>query len=165
MAEVTTSLVVQFRNEGAGSLIAEIDGRPGGYNNGRISFVPGDQPAFLVYRSFNVSIVELLSSVGTIVPLAPVIVPVVDYLHFAKADEAQLSKPYFSGMTAKWLGNNLGAVTLVGDQTLRVAAAGVGVLKVAYNARALAYRFNGIPTVLNGETTFEVIAVITGEFP
>jgi hypothetical protein len=163
MSEVTASLVVQFRNEAAGMLQAEIDSRPGGYNGGRTSFQPGDSPAFLVYRSANVGIYDIEVSAGNIAELAPVLVDVVDFLSFPKTDEATLSRPYYAGMTAKWLGNNLGSPTLVGDSKLRIPAAGVGVLKVAYKAHALAFRFAGLPSVLNGEAEYQVLAVITGE--
>lgn len=163
MAEVTASLVVQFRNEAAGMLQAEIDSRPGGYNGGRTSFQPGDSPAFLVYRSANVGIYDIEVSAGNIVELAPVLVDVVDYLTFAKSDEATLSHPYYASMTAKWLGNSLGSPVLTGDTKLRVPAPGVGVLKVAYKAYALAFRFSGLPSVLNGESEYQVLAVITGE--
>jgi len=165
VAEVTASLVVQFRNQAAGILQAEIDGRPNGYNKGRTSFVPGDSPAFLVYRSAGVTIDAIELSAGNLLVLAPVLVDVEEFLTFARADEATLSKPYHSGMVAKWLGNNLGSAALVGDTVLRLADKGVGVLKVRYQARALAYRISGLPTVLNGETEYQVLAVISGTAP
>jgi hypothetical protein len=163
VSEVTASLVVQFRNEAAGVLQAEIDARPAGYNKGRTSFVPGDSPAFLVYKSFNVTIDSVEVSAGNLATLAPVLVDVEEIITFAKADEATLQKPYFSGMTGKWLGNNLGSLTLVGDTKIRIADPGVGVLKLSYKTRALAYRMAGLPTTLNGEAEYQVLAVISGE--
>lgn len=163
MSEVTASLVVQFAGDGAGILQAEIDSRPAGYNNGRTSFVPGDQPAFLVFKSVNVEVTDVTPSAGNIVALGTGTMQVSELLQFANADEVTLSKPYHSGMVAKWLGTSLGSVALVGDSKLRSASKGVGVLKVTYNARFLAYRLSGVPTVLNGETEYEVLIVVTGE--
>ena len=163
MAEVTASVVVQFRNESAGMLQAEIDSRPAGYNGGRTSFQPGDSPAFLVYRSSNVVIHEIEVSAGSIGELAPVLVDVVDILSFAKADEVTLSHPVYASLTYKWLGQSLGIPVAVGDTKLRVPAKGVGVLKVSYKAYALAFQFSGLPSVLNGESEYQVLAVISGE--
>jgi hypothetical protein len=163
MAEVTATLVVQFRNESAGVLQAEIDARPDGYNNGRTSFVPGDSPAFLIYKSTNVTILAEEVSAGNIATLQGGLVSVTDFLTFANADEASLSKPIHSGAVYKWLGNNLGAPTIVGDTKVRLTTKGVGILKLTYNAQFLARQFAGLPTVLNGETEYQVIAVITGE--
>jgi len=163
LAEVTATLVVQFRNEAAGVLQAEIDSRPAGYNNGRTSFVPGDSPAFLMFKSTNVEILSEEVSAGTLATLAPGLLSVTDFLQFANADEASLSKPFHSGASYKWLGNNLGTPTIVGDTKVRLAAKGVGILKITYNSAFLARRFAGLPTILNGETEYSVIAVITGE--
>jgi hypothetical protein len=165
MSVVKTSIVVQFTTADAGGhLSAEIDSRPDGYNKGNTNFVPGDSPAFLVFKSSNVTIVSVEPSAGSIVSLAGGNFLVEnEMMHFAKETEASLGKPITGALTSKWLGNDLGAVTVVGDMKVRVADTGVGVLKTSYNSPFLAYRLTGLPTTLNGEASYEVLILITGE--
>ncbi len=161
---VTTSLVVQFdATNSSGKLAAEIDSRPAGYNNGKTSFAPGDQPAFLIFKSADVTIDSVVPSAGAIADLVGGTITVEEMIEFADTDTASLSKACDSGITtSKWLGTSLGAVTLVGDSQLVAAVKGVGVLKVTYQARFVAKRLVSVPAVLNGETTYEVLIVITG---
>lgn len=163
MAEVTTSIVVQFSTTGSsGILTAEIDSREAGFNSGKTSFQPGDQPAFLIYKSADVTIQSIEPSAGNIADLGAGLEPIEELLTFANATEATLQKPISGALTYKWLGNNLGAPVVVGDNLIRVPTKGVGVLKVNYNAPWLAKRLSGLPTVLNGETEYSVLIVITG---
>ena len=164
MAIVKTSIVVQFTSaDGAGHLSAEIDSRPEGYNKGVTSFVPGDSPAFLVFKSSSVTIISVEPSAGNITPLAGGSVPIDEMLHFPKETEASLQKPRSGELGSKWLGNDLGAIELIGDQKVRVATVGVGVAKVQYNSTFLAYRLGNLPITLNGEANYEVLILITGE--
>jgi hypothetical protein len=164
MSVVKTSIVVQFTTAGEGSLSAEIDSRPEGYNGGRTSFVPGDSPVFLIFKTSNVTIISIEPSAGVIAgPLGTGTVPVEDMLSFAKETEASLQKPITGALTSKWLGNDLGTPTVVGEQKVRVPTVGVGVLKTNYNSAFTAYQLTGLPTVLNGESSYEVLILITGE--
>lgn len=160
---VTASLVINFNANGAnGILAAEIDGRADGYNKGKTSFAPGEDPAFLVFKSDDVTIDSVIPSAGSIATLTGGVMSVTDTLQFADTDEATLSKPYESGFTSKWLGTSLGAVTRVGATKLVAANRGVGVLKVTYNTRFYAYRLSNVPNPLNGETEYIVLIVISG---
>lgn len=161
---ITTSLVVNFSTSGSSGLLsAEIDARPAGYNAGKTSFNPGDAPAFLVFKSSDVEIDSVEPSAGSITDETGGTVEVTEMLEFANVAEATLQKPVDGGsIVAKWLGNNLGTPVLVGDTKITIPAAGVGVLKVTYQSRFIAKRLNGIPTLLNGESEFEVLIVITG---
>ena len=164
MAVVKTSIVVQFTTaDGGGHLSAEIDSRPEGYNKGITSFAPGDSPAFLVFKSSNVTIVSVEPSAGTITTLAGGSLLVEEMMHFPKETEASLQKPISGALASKWLGNDLGTVIVVGDLKVRVANTGVGVLKASYNSAFLAYRLGGLPVKLDGESNYEVLILITGE--
>lgn len=161
---VTTSLVVSFTRSGNGGgiLSAEIDSRQDGFNSGNTSFAPGNQPAFLIFKSSDVEIDEITPSAGEISDLGTGTMSVTEIIKFANVAEATLSKPVASGLTVKWLGNDLGAVTLVGENKLVVAAPGVGVLKVTYNAAFLAKKLVNVDNPLNGETEYEVLIYIEG---
>lgn len=164
MSSVTASIVVQFTSEGAAGLLnAEIDSREDGFNAGKTSFQPGDSPAFLIFKSSDVNIVSIEPSAGNIASLASGLLDVEEFLTFANKTEANLSKPISGALTAKWLGNNLGVPQVVGDNLVRVPTQGVGVLKVSYKAPFLARRLSGLPSVLNGETEYQVLILITGE--
>lgn len=165
MAEVTATLVVDFNvGDSGGKLIAEIDARPDGFNGGKTSFAPGEQPVYLIFKSAEVVIDSQTPSAGSIAALAPLtgLFAMEEILDFADATEATLQKPVYSGLTAKWLGNSLGTPVLVGDSKLVAPTKGVGVLKVNYNAQFLAYRLTNVPVKLNGETNYHVLIVIKG---
>lgn len=164
MGQITTSIVVQFTTTGAsGILTAEIDSRETGFNNGKTSFQPGDAPAFLIFKSSDVTILTVEPSAGTIADLGTGTELIEETLTFANVTEANLSKPITGGLTYKWLGNNLGVPAIVGDNLVRVPTVGVGVLQVSYQAPFEARRLSSLPTVLNGETEYSVLVVITGQ--
>jgi hypothetical protein len=162
MANVVTTLVVQFQSATAG-LSAEIDSRPTGLNLGNTSFVPGDLAYFLVYPTGGATITQVLSSVGSVSSAGSVTIEVEETLTFANTNKANLSKQYVSGATYTWYGNNLGAVTFKGTQVI-AATSGVGVLSVKYNTTAYAYAINS-PTLVNGKTSFQILVVIIGAEP
>lgn len=160
--EVTATLVVNFDGgSNGGHLSAEVDARPDGYNTGRTSFVSGDEPAFLVFMSSDVTVDSIEPSAGSIEALGTGVMEVSEDLSFADVAEADLSKPFYNGMSAKWLGNNLGVPT-ISENKVTIPAAGVGVLRVTYNALFTAHRIADVPYPLNGERTFPVLVVISG---
>lgn len=164
MGEITTSLVVEFTTgEEDGLLTAEVDGFETGLNGGDTSFVPGDSPGFLIYKSSNVIIDSITPSVGSISNLGSAFTPepIEDFLTFTDSRTASVNKPIYSGFTSKWLGNNLGAVTR-SEVNVTAANNGVGVLKVSYNSFYSQHRLTNVPTVLNGETSFPVVIYIIG---
>jgi len=162
--QITTSIVVQFSTGGSsGILTAEIDSRADGYNKGKTSFVPGDSPAFLIFKSSDVEIISIEASAGSIGNLVSGTLEVSELLQFANVDEATLQKPITGGLTYKWLGNNLGVPVMVGDVKVRIPTKGVGILKVDYNSPFLARQLSGLSTTLNGETEYSVLILITGE--
>lgn len=172
MAEVTTTLVVNFNGGGVGAqsvLTAEIDSRTNGFNGGKTSFGPGDSPVFLVFKTSDVTLTSVVPSTGVIQNVGAGLFAVEQDLQFTDAQGVSLTKPiYGSFQSSKWLGANLGALTLVG-QTRAVAAnmpgTTPGIARVTYNAQYQAYRIANINYPLNGETEFPVVVLIKGETP
>lgn len=162
-SKVTATLVVNFggANEGAGGLSIELDARPAGYNAGRSSFGAGDNPAFLVFATSDVTIDALEASAGSIALIGGGTMTIEEDLQFADVAEASLSRPFYNGFNYKWLGNNLGA-PLLNESQVRIAVPGVGVLRISYETYFIAYRLNGVPVPLNSETSFPVLVVATG---
>jgi hypothetical protein len=162
---ITTSIVISFSPEGSsGYLSAEIDGRPEGFNGGKTQFSPGESPVFLVYKSADVTIVSIEPSAGNVAPHSTPtgLTQHQQFMQFPKTTEGSLDRPIEGPLTHKWLGANLGVPTVVGDTKIVIPTLGVGVLKLNYESRFLAYKLSGLGTTLNGESTYEVLIFITG---
>lgn len=170
MAEITTTLVVNFQSGTGekGILRAEIDGREDGFNVGRTRFSAGDQPVYLIFKTTNVNVISQVPSFGNVAFHASGIITGVEQnLQFANTREAQLSQPAIPGtIVTKWIGNDLGALTLQDDEiTVLAGVTGVGVAKVTYSVTFEAYRLTNVivPDPVHGESEFDVLVFITGE--
>ena len=161
---ITTSLVVNFEpGDGGGILTAQIDDRETGFNLGETSFRPGDSPAFLVYKSSNVTISDTVVSYGSLTDLGGGSSAETELLSFEMTREVSPSKPISSNFASKWLGNDGGIVTNT-ETNILVPDKVVAVLKADYTANFNAYRISGVPTTLDGETTFNIIVYIAGTY-
>lgn len=167
--EITTTLVVNFQSGTGekGFLSAQVDGREDGFNLGQTTFTAGDQPVYLIFKTTNVVVTSQLPSFGNIAFHASGILEVEQTLQFAKTREARLSQPAIPGtIVEKWIGNNLGPLTLQDDELTVLSAVGngVGVCKVTYQATFEAFRLTNIivPEPANNESAFPVLIVIEG---
>lgn len=169
MAEITTTLVVNFQSGSGekGFLAAAVDSRSDGFNGGKTSFTAGDEPVYLIARTTNVVVTSQLPSYGAIAFHASGILDLETQLTFAQTREARLSQPAIPGsVVAKWIGNDLGALTLQDDElTVLSDISGIGVAKVTYQATFEAYRLTNVivPDLVHGESTFGVLIYITGD--
>lgn len=168
MSTVTATLVVNFDDgrQGDAFLQLEIDSREDGFNGGKTTFGPGEQPVYLQFKTTGITVLERLVSAGLIQPLN-LLVPdnellVEEFLIFPRERVQTLSKPIDSGFTFKWLGNDLGALIPLDELTVQAATNGIGVAKVSYTAKFEAFRLVNIPFPLNGENTFPVLVFHTG---
>jgi hypothetical protein len=158
---VTTSIVVQFGTEGdaAYHLSAEIDSREDGYNGGETSFIGGDSPVFLVYKSDELSL-SFVSSTGGVQNHASGTIEQQEWLIFADEKTKSLSKPPTGSVTLEHFAGTTGGTVVGSDVTL--PAKGVAVYRATYDAKFLAYKMTNIPTTLKGESAFPVVIVVTG---
>ncbi len=167
MGVVTTSLVIEFDQglDDTGILLAEIDAFPNGLNKGITSFAPGDSPGFLLYMSSNVVVDSIQSSEGVVSSLGGGVTPepIEENLIFTDKNKTGVTYPISSGFTSKQLGDNydLGSITHTETEVF-IQNVGVGVVHVEYTANYRKYRLNGVPSSLNGETSFPIIIFITG---
>lgn len=147
---ITTSIVVQFSagSEG-GVLIVEVDDRDataGGLNGGKTSFLPGDTVNLLLYRSSNVTLLAALASIGSLSAGSQVTISKTEDVTFAGETEASVRYPILPGsLSYQWIGASQGAVTVVGENNVRIPAPpansyAVGIARVTYNTRATVYR-------------------------
>ncbi len=165
MSEITTTLVVNFRagSGGAGVLTAAIDSREDGFNNGKSSFGAGDSPTYLITKTDDVTVNSQTPSLGLVQFVASGEITENQFLHFPFEREQSLSFPAKVGsLTSKWIGTDLGAVTVVDQVTVRSTLTGVGVLKVTYQRKFLAYQIANVPVPANGEEEFDILVYITG---
>lgn len=166
MAKVSTTIVVNFTSNNGGALSAELDSRAEGLNNGKTSFAPGETANFLVFASPDVTIDALLASFGTPIQISPSpinggLFEVEEWVTFAETAEASLQKPYTSGFTYEWFGNNLGTLTPNGSKVTKADAKGVGTAKIKYYAAYTAYAIQS-PAQMNGKSEFQIIVLVKG---
>ena len=150
-------------------LTAEVDARPDGFNGGKTSFTQGDSPVFLVFKTSDVTIDSIKPSAGAIQPLGAGNFLVEQDLQFVDNSGVVLSKPISgSFLTQKWLGVDLGTLSLVGQTSVVTSnppGDTPGVNRVTFNSQFQAYRIANINVPLNGETEFPVVVLIKGTAP
>lgn len=157
---ITTTLVINFAAGDNSSLAAEIDSRENGLNGGITSFIPGDSPAFLIYKTANVS-VQIDTTTGSITDEGSGLTDVEEILTFTNSREVSLSKPAFGTVTTTKLSGVTPDLEVKYDKLI-TSEKTIGAVKVEYQTKFYAYRLNGVPDNLNGETTFPIIVLITG---
>ena len=123
---VKTSFSFTFGNETDGQASAEIDSRTaeeGGDNAARLGktsgFLPGEAISFLVYISPNIEVDYIKSTIGTIANGKTESIKNEEELKFPNlTSTANLAKHAVSNATLnpKWIGNDLGILTLSNDQ-------------------------------------------------
>ena len=81
---------------------------------------------------------------------------------FFDNQDASLRYPVYTLDSFEWLGNNLGAISAPGGQSIRAASAGVGVAIVKYTAKFDVFRLNS-PSQINGRDSFDIAILVVGK--
>ena len=160
MSSVTTSLLISFTPESESEsavLVAEVDSREDGLNNGDTTFRPGDPIYYLTYAGPGVSIVQQIATAGGIASVGGGNRQVTETVTWANVRDASVSYPVAGGLSIAWCGRNPGKAALSGSKTLRLPDAGVGVAKVTYTTAYHAWRLSGVPTSIE-----DVLILIEG---
>lgn len=166
MGKVTTSIVVSFADPNQSKsyhLSAEIDARPDGLNRGITSFVIGDSPIYLVYKSSAVTITQTTTAGGISGAGSGIVVPVVETVTFVKSNTASLSKPPSGAVSWRHIGGDV-ATLRVSETTVTASSPILSVYQATYNAVASAYRLSGV-SAINGVPNVTVIVFIEGTTP
>lgn len=159
MANLTAHLVVQFADPNlTANVVLEIDDREAGYNNGKTTFYPGDQPVMLLFLPDGYAVDTIVTSAGAIDYVAEDTKEVEGYYPFANEDTASLTYPYGSGWTYAWLGTNAGALALNGQYEIKLPSRPidpvtralvppyrVGVAYGTYTSNCKVYRLHSVP--------------------
>lgn len=162
MSTVHADFQIAFGAGGAQAhLSAEIDSRSDGYNQGRTSFKPGDVVYFLVYKSANVVYDSPIASAGCITSHGATAVPQTADLAFPNVRTATIGKPATGITASQWLGNALGALTLVDEMTVQAEVQGVAVARVSTAAPADLWSLSS-PASINGLTDYSILIFIQG---
>ena len=170
MGSITTTLVISFADPAAAAeenmfLSAEIDGRPDGLNKGITSFLIGDAPYFLVFRSAGLLLKPIQCTMGSANSAGSgILVKQVENITFTKTKEANLSKPPMGVVT--WIkvgsGDGPSTPTLVAGTTLCTTPNPcLAVYQATYYAAAEAYRLSGVSGV-TGVAEVAVVVFIEG---
>ncbi len=141
---LTTSLVVEFAsNLDSSVLTVEADGRPLGYNNGNTSFRAGDSPAFLIYKTPDVSVLSIEVTQGLVQYIGSGLTLETEWLSCVKKKAVRAQYPIYSGLSFLIThGDSLGGYSVVGD-TISFSATKLAVMKVQYYVQYFAYRLTG----------------------
>lgn len=172
MGVVTTSLVVELGGAASDSAIfnVQIDDREDGLNNGKTSFLPGDDIYLLLFKTSGVTVIDYLTSQGYLVPSGVADYPVEGFATFPVEKEFSLSYPVPAGrtVTKQWLGNDLGNSTIKNESIIALSADDatlgeryVGVMKYSYTAQASVYRLTD--TLINGVDVYQILCYFAGE--
>lgn len=170
MSSVIASLVIEFKDSSSSglSMSAEIDSREDGYNSGNTSFIPGDSPVFLVYKSSEITIDSIRTTIdlvgGAVLYLGAGVENIVEFLKFEESARASLRRPPFGAVTLEYASGDVRTSSNRGS-TVTLSASGLSVFKATYVTQFLAYRLVGAPASLLGETDFPVIVYIKGTSP
>lgn len=148
-------------------LSAEIDDRASGLNAGKTSFAPGDAVWFLVYKSDNVQIDDVVPSAGSVEAGAPFAITLEQEVEFSDTNSGTIQVPAESITAVLWYGNSLGDPVLQSDKTtLIVPTKGVGVCKVTSIATAYPYKLLSPASVPAADGSplydFSIIVLVKG---
>ena len=149
---ITTTLVITFTDPAAAAaqnlfLSAEVDGRPDGLNKGITSFLLGDSPAFLVFKSAGLTTTMEATSGSIGGAGGGIQVKQVENITFIKTNTANLSKPAM-GNSVTWIhvGGDSGALTVNGALVTTPNPI-LAVYQATYYASADGYRLSGVGAV------------------
>lgn len=166
---ITTSLVIRFQTtDGAAAenaiLSAELDSREDGLNEGKNRFIYGDSPAYLIYRTDNVSYTQETTA-GAVQYVETGSIEVIETITFVADTEANLSKPPLGAVTFTLVagkGIDVSLLSVVGTKVTSPTEA-LAVVKAQYMTRYEAYRLMNVtdPMVPDLEE-YEVIIYILG---
>ena len=141
---ITTTLVINFSaGDTGGILLAEVDDRPDGFNAGDTNFRPGSSPAFLLYKSSNVTIQQMVVTEGSLSALGSVTVEKSEDLQFAMEDTADFRYPYASGLVTDLIAPSGFSISASTGNTAKLNTKGVAIARVRYKTVAQAYRIVG----------------------
>ena len=159
---ITTSITVNFAPADAdGILMAEIDDREDGLNLGNTSFRPGDDVGFLVYKTPDVVIDQMVSTLGSTTGAGSGTRTVTEFITFADSNEASVGYPIASISDIIWFGTSGGAYTISGS-TISLSAKAIAVAEVTYTTNFTGYKLTNVPPSYAGKTTFSVLIFIAG---
>lgn len=164
-ANATIRVTFGAGSEEAGAhLSAEIDTRPAGLNGGKSSFFPADDVYFLLYKSSNVEVDSIDCSAGSVALHAgAVTVTKTEDFNFEDTDSITLDVPADAITSHKFIGRDLGALTLQADKmTVKAATKGLAVCRITYTATAAAYVLRS-PATVSGETDFTILVLVVGK--
>lgn len=173
---VSTSIVISFKSQEAADaanaiLTAELDTRDDGYNAGRSSFLFGDQPVYLIYKTSNVTF-DQYTTAGSTQYVGNVTIEVDEVITFLREQEASISKPPSTAVTFTLIGGDgmdTANLTVSGTRVTYSpddpeATPPLAVVRATYNTTALAYRLIGVTDPqIDGLEDYPVVIYILGD--
>lgn len=169
---VTTSVVVNFgtseEDKSSQLLRAEVDDREEGYNNGKTSFIPGDNVGILLFSSESFTLTQAIASKGTVSKHSDTHKSIDDFFQIEGDREIDLTYPVESTFTKEWYGINLGNITRINEGALQLSNDAleppyVGVVKIAYSSPCGLWVLSD--TLIADKTEYPIIVFFQGEIP
>jgi hypothetical protein len=162
---MSATVVVQFgQGADATALVkVELDGEINrdAEGNEQTSFIPGDQPVFLVHHDASLVIGSVTCSSGLIQPLGAVSRDRKQRMEWPELTAQELEYNTNADLAIEWFGNDAG-VTLVG-RTLTPAGAIPAVCDITMAATFQQFRLIPPPITLAAEEDYPILIVVTME--
>ena len=141
---VNASTVVTFSTNLSGDIVLEVDDRLQGLNKGNTDFRPGDSPGFLLFKTQNVSIVELLTTQGVIQTVGSDSMVIEEWVSIVREVTTNLKYPASSGsLSITQTYGDGGAGAAAQGTTLTFPTPRLATYKVRYTTSFLMYRVTG----------------------
>ncbi len=155
-------VVLDRKQLSSGRLSIEPDDRLRGLNRGGVAnYISGGHVHMLVHTGPEITGVALRASAGELWPDPPQEYQDIVDLVFSDVDSVTLPRPVRSVDSWKWLGDDLGTLSLASDGvTVSVGAVGLSVARVTVTMQAYAWKVIA-PKHLNGERRFPIALVAT----
>lgn len=168
---LTAHIVVQFSDADSNvSVVAEVDDREDGFNAGKTTFYPGDNPHILLFIPTGYEVAEVLCSAGAVQYVIDSTKDIESYVAYPNEDSQSLSYPVSRNFTYSWLGNNCGPVTNPDQFTAKLPARGfdpvskkpipeyrLGVAYVTYVSNCKVYKLYNVPAGCSQVIVFFVV--------
>lgn len=143
-SSLNASISVEFAsNLDRAVLQVEVDSRADGLNKGKTTFYPGDSPAFLVFKTQDVSLEKILTTQGYVQSVGSGSFTVEEWVTCAMSRTVNLTRPASGGVSILEYYGDLPKISSVYGATLTFAEKVLTSMKVSYTTQYQGYRVTG----------------------
>ena len=135
-ASIVLTFAASCAEEEGHYITAEMDDEK---NQGKTCFLYGEKIYFRVITIPKDMNIRLESSDGSVSNEGTGYFEYEEDVQFANTNEANTQYPIDSIISSEWLGNSLGSISVIGDNTIRTTESGVAILRLRYGVTYRSY--------------------------